>query len=843
MGDAGAGASHMLGSTGRHAAPRRGSGQFPRAAPGLARGPPGGRASPPPGQGPPLRDLLEEAAASDGASQRAASADLEPRMSPAPSDPDAARNQRWLLSGSIASSEQGSPMPRRPPHRVRVMIRVRPMEDTDAESGTLELVDGRTLRFACPPLAPEESPGPSPARSRRGSVSAGTPTLTPSRDHLSPTPALPRKASAASLSPPLNHSGSFAGTDSFRRSAQSAAAPREYQVDHVFWGLGPEPVGNDVVYELVGAPVLASALDGFNTCIFAYGQTGSGKTHTVLGDRNDDGIAVRIVNSLFDSDLVQRDAEQGVMRKVTVSFMEIYNERVRDLLDQRSQSRECRVREHPVHGVFVDGLKQVPVANSTEALRAVQRGIRDRATAETMMNADSSRSHAVFQLRIDTTDARRRSWRTACLSLVDLAGSEALRRTGATGQTKDEGININLSLSKLRLVFDRLLERQQSRSQAVHIPYRESLLTRVLQDSLGGNSYTTMIACVSADDRDADATRSTLHYAVRASAIVCKAKKNETDKRDLAALRSEVETLKQELQRAHQLGADDSELDAALRLREESLREAEARYQELQRCAGLLREQAASGAEAQKEVQRLRGRVSELEGQVARLQGAGDASSPATTQPSPACSPAGSPTSLQRHTTQPQSAAAPPAQPSAAGSGPGGLRAAAGSPPAPAPHPQQQGAAPIPPAELAGEWERDGGKRHTVAGGSVHWASGGITPLEVREGGAVVLNGFSLVGADLGGTRLRWRNKLGAERTWVRVGPQPSAAPPSKAPSEEHADPAGSRRRGGTGRRARAARIARLESCAERLEQQLGLLEAVVAELPASAAAAREQAG
>eukprot|EP01065_Artemidia_motanka_P021341 TRINITY_DN2550_c0_g1_i1.p1 TRINITY_DN2550_c0_g1~~TRINITY_DN2550_c0_g1_i1.p1 ORF type:complete len:747 (+),score=227.25 TRINITY_DN2550_c0_g1_i1:60-2243(+) len=327
-----------------------------------------------------------------------------------------------------------------------------------------------------------------------------------------------------------------------------------HRVDHCFWSLGSTPqlsraAGNRDVYEQAGAPVLDAALDGYNACIFAYGQTGSGKTHTMLGTAADPGLTRIIVGELFQRLARLRDGV--VQHTVKIAFMEIYDEKVRDLLVPGADIQNFtarRVRDLGQEGVQVEDLRQVKVRSADEAILAMAEGSKARVVASTAMNATSSRSHAIFQIVVEAADPKSQVRRTAQMNLVDLAGSENLQQSKAQGQHAKEAIRINQSLSNLRLVFDRLLEAQKRGGGAQYIPYRDSVLTQVLRPALGGNSRTTMIATVSAWHDNYQATEGTLRYAVKARKITCTPTKNEKGSGALVSqYREELEALKSQL--------------------------------------------------------------------------------------------------------------------------------------------------------------------------------------------------------------------------------------------------------------------------------------------------------
>jgi kinesin family protein 1/kinesin family protein 3/17 len=268
------------------------------------------------------------------------------------------------------------------------------------------------------------------------------------------------------------------------------------------------------IYEDLGAPILRKALQGFNGTIFAYGQTGSGKTHTMQGDGTDDGIVPRLGEELFF--VVDQALSEDPDRKflLTASYLEIHNECLHDLLrpaprragsggrrdagSTASGSDLLEIKEHPSLGVHVKGLVEMPVRDRQQLARLMSDGNARRATGETLMNARSSRSHAIFSLRVTQqeavagTDGKERRERWSKINLVDLAGSERASKSGAEGGRLKEGIAINVSLSALGNVIIALASAAKSRKRP-HIPYRNSKLTRVLQESLGGNSLTVMV--------------------------------------------------------------------------------------------------------------------------------------------------------------------------------------------------------------------------------------------------------------------------------------------------------------------------------------------------------------
>ena len=293
---------------------------------------------------------------------------------------------------------------------------------------------------------------------------------------------------------------------------------------------------------------LLLTLIGYNACVFAYGQTGSGKTYTMMGNSNDpdnQGLVPRICKSLFSRMKVGQ--EEGTGYKTEVSYLEIYNERVRDLLGPQNVGHALRVREHRVHGPYVENLSQHPVIDFKEIHSCMSKGNQERTTASTNMNDTSSRSHAIFTITFVQAGFSNNmpSETVSKIHLVDLAGSERANSTGATGQRLKEGAHINKSLVTLGSVISSLAEMANPMgSKKFYIPYRDSTLTWLLKDSLGGNSKTIMIAAISPADVNYSETLSTLRYANRAKNIINKPTINEDPNvRLIRELRDEISSL------------------------------------------------------------------------------------------------------------------------------------------------------------------------------------------------------------------------------------------------------------------------------------------------------------
>ncbi|KAK4245763.1 hypothetical protein C7999DRAFT_33832 [Corynascus novoguineensis] len=274
------------------------------------------------------------------------------------------------------------------------------------------------------------------------------------------------------------------------------------------------------IFDFSIKPTVDDILNGYNGTVFAYGQTGAGKSYTMMGTNIDDdegkGVIPRIVEQIFTNIL---SSAANIEYTVRVSYMEIYMERIRDLL--APQNDNLPVHEEKNRGVYVKGLLEIYVSSVQEVFEVMRRGGNARAVAATNMNQESSRSHSIFVITITQKNVETGSAKSGQLFLVDLAGSEKVGKTGASGQTLEEAKKINKSLSALGMVINALTDGKSS-----HIPYRDSKLTRILQESLGGNSRTTLIInCSPSSYNDAE-TLSTLRFGMRAKSIKNKAKVN-----------------------------------------------------------------------------------------------------------------------------------------------------------------------------------------------------------------------------------------------------------------------------------------------------------------------------
>ncbi|KRZ60336.1 Kinesin-like protein KIF13A [Trichinella nativa] len=383
-----------------------------------------------------------------------------------------------------------------------------------------------------------------------------------------------------------------------------------FTYDNCFWSFrntDKEYKSQEDVFNDIGHDLLDDVFMGYNACIFAYGQTevlrkyfkhtvyikGSGKSYTMMGSKEQPGLIPRLCIELFRRIDEHR---QDVTFKVEVSYFEIYNEKVRDLLDPNSTKSNLKVREHAILGPYVDGLSNLAVSSKAQFLALIEEGNKLRTVAATSINAESSRSHANICIRVTQSKLDKVknvvTEKASKISLVDLAGSESARKSGAKGERLKEGSNINKSLTTLGLVISALAETSRSKKsiKTKFVPYRDSVLTWLLKDCLGGNSRTVMIATVSPSSDSYEETMSTLRFADRAKRIVNHPVVNEDPNAKLVRqLKEEVALLRSKLCR---LGVNEDvqeKLEAAEKMMrqmnrswEERLRETERIYQERQ---------------------------------------------------------------------------------------------------------------------------------------------------------------------------------------------------------------------------------------------------------------------
>ncbi|XP_020837777.1 kinesin-like protein KIF28P [Phascolarctos cinereus] len=277
--------------------------------------------------------------------------------------------------------------------------------------------------------------------------------------------------------------------------------------------------GQKDVFRGLGQGVLDSAWQGYNATLLAYGQTGSGKSYSMIGYRADKGIIPNVCEELFKA---IENKEKNQQYQVTFSMLEIYNEQVRDLLSKTKKPGGLKVREDQHQGFYVDDLTSVPCDSYAQIERLMEQGIKARTTAATSMNATSSRSHMVITIQFKQVFLDGDLTKQSIINLVDLAGSERQKSSASEGDRLREGSRVNLSLTTLGNVISALADVTMGK-RVLHIPYRDSVLTRLLQSALGGNSKTIMIATISPADICYEETLSTLRYAERAKKIKNKA--------------------------------------------------------------------------------------------------------------------------------------------------------------------------------------------------------------------------------------------------------------------------------------------------------------------------------
>ena len=306
-------------------------------------------------------------------------------------------------------------------------------------------------------------------------------------------------------------------------------------------------------FEYCMGPTMDDFMNGYNGTVIAYGQTGSGKTHSMMGpsiyNTETQGVIPRMVNNLFER---IRSSSDDIQYTVGISFMEIYMEQIRDLLDlnfalkngsnpgspnslSKSTPKRYTIQEDKMNGVHVKGLSQQFVSSTDEFFDVLKQGNRIRTNGNTSMNVESSRSHVIIQVQLEQVHSIKRTRKSSRLFLVDLAGSEKIDRTGAVGHSLEEAKKINSSLSTLGNVINALADGRPS-----HIPYRDSKLTRILQESLGGNSRTSLIINCSPSSLNENELISTLRFGCRAKTIKNKARINTEQNPKSLQLRIEV---------------------------------------------------------------------------------------------------------------------------------------------------------------------------------------------------------------------------------------------------------------------------------------------------------------
>jgi len=348
--------------------------------------------------------------------------------------------------------------------------------------------------------------------------------------------------------------GSCVILDDYRPNCIVLDAKPDQKAFNFDW-VGGERTTQQDIFEVVGKSMVHTCLEGYNCCIFAYGQTGAGKTFTMQGrglEINDEdilnrGLQPRVFDYIFALKAKDMNENPDMKYLVTCSYLEIYNEQIMDLLEPVSAS--LQVREDLKKGVYVEGLKEEIVENSEETIELLRKGAINRHVGSTNMNLESSRSHSLFTMSIERKVVTNGTIhvRTSKFHFVDLAGSERQQKTAAVGERLKEAGNINKSLSVLGQVINSLVEIAEGKQR--HIRYRDSKLTFILKDSLGGNSKTSLIANISPASSSFSETLSTLKFAATAKRIKNKASINEDMSGSVEGLKNEIRQLKEELAR------------------------------------------------------------------------------------------------------------------------------------------------------------------------------------------------------------------------------------------------------------------------------------------------------
>ena len=337
----------------------------------------------------------------------------------------------------------------------------------------------------------------------------------------------------------------------------TAEGTKTFAFDKSYWSFNRDDehfAGQEDLFTDLGKPLLDNAFQGYNNCIFAYGQTGSGKSYSMMGYGAEEGVIPKICRDMFERIEKIHTEDVNLTSTVEVSYLEIYNERVRDLLNPANKGN-LKVREHPATGPYVEDLAKLVVRDFAEIEHLMDEGNKARTVAATNMNETSSRSHAVFTLTLSQkrhdVETNMDTEKVAKISLVDLAGSERATSTGATGARLKEGAEINRSLSTLGRVIAALADMSDpkaKKTKGMQVPYRDSVLTWLLKDSLGGNSLTAMIAAISPADINFEETLSTLRYADSAKRIKNHAVVNEDpNARMIRELKEELAQLRAKL--------------------------------------------------------------------------------------------------------------------------------------------------------------------------------------------------------------------------------------------------------------------------------------------------------
>lgn len=378
-----------------------------------------------------------------------------------------------------------------------------------------------------------------------------------------------------------------------RSKTRKVIEEKSFTFDNSFWSHDMKDehyAHQEDVYNSLGEEFLDHNFEGYHTCIFAYGQTGSGKSYTMMGTPDQPGLIPRTCEDLFERIEAAHNETPNISYNVRVSYFEVYNEHVRDLLvpvHPNQPPHYLKIRESPTEGPYIKDLTDAPVRNISEIMKYMKTGDASRTTASTKMNDTSSRSHAVFTIMLKQIhhdmDTDETTERMARIRLVDLAGSERAKATEATGARLREGSNINKSLTTLGRVIAALADPKQQRAGKRNkdvVPYRDSILTWLLKDSLGGNSKTAMIACIAPSDYDE--TLSTLRYADQAKRIRTRAVVNQ-DHVSAAERDAQIAAMAEEIRILQLSVSDNQQRKKEDKAQEEKLEEYQNRVVAMQR--------------------------------------------------------------------------------------------------------------------------------------------------------------------------------------------------------------------------------------------------------------------
>ena len=415
-----------------------------------------------------------------------------------------------------AKSDLRSSQAKGDPNNIKVGLRCRPLSKMELGLGEESIAE-----FSPPQLcmtAWSKWPGlqqPVWAAYEARSPTQGRP-LGP-RGDASPRKCRREAAAALWCLPSVAHSAAFDHPGMTNPHPEKSDKPENYLFTYDF--VYDSTVPTETVYQDMGAPLVEKLFEGFNGTLFAYGQTGSGKTYSMMGSAADPGVIPRVVRAIFHKCTA---LPEGVTVTVRASYLQIYREVLQDLSSLKAPADDLKIRRDPKLGTYVQGLTETELTTPEELAHLIDEGNKRRATATTLMNSESSRSHAVVVVKVEQYTEATRTRMTSKINLVDLAGSERASKTGASGDTLKEAISINQSLSALGNVINALTDVKFKG----HIPYRSSKLTHLLEESLGGNSTTVMLAAMSPAGRNFSETLNTLQYAERAKKIVTKVHAN-----------------------------------------------------------------------------------------------------------------------------------------------------------------------------------------------------------------------------------------------------------------------------------------------------------------------------